>query len=113
MTAGQLAMLLGLLGVPAGLLWAGHRMRRRSPRWHAAFWGALVAHLLAALAAIVASMVPPEEWRPDDTWRGVFGFWTLLVAPAVGALVGIALGGMRAHAADRGDGDRHVPPATR
>ena len=92
MTAGRLALLLGLFGVPAALLWAGHRMRRRSPRWHAAFWGALVAHLLAAVVATIASLVPPEDWRPDDVWRGIFGFWTLLVAPVVGAAVGALAG---------------------
>jgi hypothetical protein len=92
MTAGRLALLLGLFGVPAALLWAGHRLRRRSPRWHGAFWGALLAHLIAAVVATVASMVPPEEWRPEDVWRGIFGFWTLLVAPVVGAAAGALLG---------------------
>ena len=92
MTAGRLALLLGLFGVPVVLLWAGHRMRRRSPRWHSAFWGAVIAHVLAGLVATAVSMIPPEEWRPEHVWRGLLGFWTLLVAPLLGASIGVALG---------------------
>ena len=88
MTPGLAAMLAGLFAVPAALLWAGHRLRRRPARWRAAFWGALAGHVLAALAALVAAMLPPAEWAPDDRWRGLLGFWTLLVAPILGAALG-------------------------
>ena len=88
MTLGTFAMLLGLFVVPAALLWTGHRLRRRADRWRRIFWGALVAHLLAAPVAAAASMIPPAEWAPDDRWRGFLGFWLLLVAPVVGAVVG-------------------------
>jgi len=90
-TLGLAAMLLGLFGVPAALLWAGHRLRRRSPRWRSAFWGALIAHVAIAPVAMAAAMIPPAEWRPDDTLRGLLGFWSLLLVPLVGAVVGVAL----------------------
>lgn len=90
MTAGTWAMLLGLFGVPLALVWTGHRLRRRSPRWRAAFWGALIAHLLASPAAMWAAMIPPAEWAPSDRWRGALGLWAMLVAPLVGMLLGLA-----------------------
>ena len=88
MTPGLVAMLAGLFAVPAALLWAGHRLRRRPARWRAAFWGALAAHVVASLVALVAAMVPPAEWAPHDRWRGFLGFWLLLVAPVLGAVAG-------------------------
>ena len=100
MTPGTLAMLAGLFAVPAALLWAGHRLRRRSTRWRGAFWGALVAHLALMPVAMVAAMLPPSEWSPDDRWRGFLGFW----APLVGPLLGAAVGATRARSTrpDRG-----------
>ena len=88
MTPGVVAMLAGLFAVPAALLWAGHRLRRRSARWRAAFWGALTAHAAAGLVALVAAMVPPADWAPDDRGRGFLGFWLPLVAPVLGAVAG-------------------------
>ena len=88
MTPGLAAMLAGLFVVPAALLWAGHRLRRRPPRWRAAFWGALLAHVAVAPLAMLAAMVPPAEWAPDDRWRGFLGFWAMLVAPLLGAALG-------------------------
>ncbi|MDB4879498.1 MAG: hypothetical protein JWL60_944 [Gemmatimonadetes bacterium] len=89
MTTGIAAMLLGLFGVPLVLLWAGHRLRRRSPRWRRAFWGALVAHLLVMPPVLWVSMLPPADWSPTDRWRGAIGLWGLLAAPVAGALVGL------------------------
>lgn len=83
-----LAMLSGLFLVPAMLLWLGHRLRRRSARARGIFWGALLAHLLVAPAAMWVAMVPPVSWGSEDTVRGALGFWALLVAPAIGAVVG-------------------------
>jgi hypothetical protein len=105
MTIGLAAMLAGLFGVPAVLLWTGHRLRRRPPRWRAAFWGALIAHVTLAPAAMVAAMAPPAEWAPDDRWRGLFGFWALLLGPVIGALIGVARAPRRPHA-DASDGER-------
>jgi hypothetical protein len=91
-TPGLLAMLAGAFGVPLALLWAGHRLRRRPARWRAAFWGALVAHLVAIPLALWGAMVPAAEWAPTDAGRGALGFWALLVLPAVGAAVGALRG---------------------
>lgn len=91
MTAGLVALLLGLFGVPAVLLWYGYRFRRRSPRGRAAFWGAVVGHCVAGVLAVVLGMIPPEAWTHDEQVRGFFGLWGLLVLPVLGALVGVAL----------------------
>ncbi len=88
MTPGLLALLAGTFGVPAALLWAGHRLRRRPARWRWAFWGALLGHLVAIPLALWGAMVPAAEWAPTDAWRGALGFWALLVLPAVGGAVG-------------------------
>lgn len=88
MTPGLAAMLIGLLGAPVVLLWAGHRMRRRSARWRAAFWGAVIGHVAAALIAMFAGMFPPAAYGPDDVWRGLLGFWLLPLGPIAGAVIG-------------------------
>ena len=90
MTPGVFAMLLGVFGVPMALLWAGHKMRRRSRAWHNAFWGAIAGHLTALVIGLVAAMIPPEQWGTSDLWRGFLGFWSFLVFPAIGAMVGLA-----------------------
>jgi len=87
-TPGLVAMLLGVFAVPVALLWTGHRLRRRSPRVRAAFWGALAGHVAAIVVGSAAAMTPPEEWAATDFWRGLLGFWSFLLLPAVGALVG-------------------------
>lgn len=88
MTVGTAAMLLGIFGVPIVLLWAGHRMRRRTARWHAAFWGGVIGHLASLVIGSIAAMTPAEQWAPTDTWRGALGLWSFLVLPTVGAMVG-------------------------
>lgn len=88
MTIGSLVMLLGIFGVPVALLWAGHRMRRRSARWHAAFWGGVAGHLAALVIGSVAAVVPAEQWAPTDLLRGASGLWSFLVLPAIGAALG-------------------------
>ena len=90
MTPGLAAMLLGVFAVPAALLWAGHRLRRRSARFRAAFWGALVGHVVAMVVGSAAAMTPPEEWASTDRWRGLLGFWSFVLLPAVGAVLGAA-----------------------
>jgi hypothetical protein len=88
MTIGSFALLLGIFCVPAVLLWAGHRLRRRSARWQAAFWGGVAGHLAALLIGSVAAVAPAEQWAPTDVWRGALGLWSFLVLPAIGAAVG-------------------------
>lgn len=89
MTLGVVAMLLGVFGVPIALLWAGHKMRRRSRAWHKTFWGAIIGHLTALVIGLVAALMPPEQWAATDLWRGVFGLWSFLVFPTIGALFGL------------------------
>ncbi len=88
MTMGIAAMLLGAFVVPAILLWAGHRLRRRSARWHAAFWGAVAGHVLALAIAPIAAMSPAEQWSDANVVRGAVGLWSFLVLPLAGAVVG-------------------------
>jgi hypothetical protein len=96
MNTGLFAMLLGLFIVPVFLLWLGHRLRRRSRRARATFWGALFGHTAGALFATVYSMIPPEQWRPEDTARGFFGLYAMLLFALIGALGGYLLGRDRA-----------------
>lgn len=88
MTTGIAAMLLGIFVLPAILLWAGHRLRRRSPRWHAAFWGAVLGHVVALVLGSIAAMTPAEQWNDTNIWRGALGLWSFLLLPALGALLG-------------------------
>jgi hypothetical protein len=97
MSAGVIAMLVGLFAAPAFLLWAGHHWRRTSPRLRGAFWGGLVAHTVAALAASVAGMYEPAEWAASDTVRGFLGYWSMLLFFLVGAGVGAAMSGRDNH----------------
>lgn len=87
MTIGVAAMLAGVFGVPACLLWAGHRLRRRSHRWHRAFWGAVIGHLVAIAVGSFAAMSPPEMWAPTDTMRGALALWSFLLLPLGGAVL--------------------------
>jgi hypothetical protein len=88
MTPGLAIMLFGVFVVPALLLWGGHKLRRRSPGWHGAFWGAVSGHLIAIVVGSIAAMMPAAEWSEGDTWRGLFGFWSFTIAPLVGAAIG-------------------------
>lgn len=88
MTLGLAAMLLGAFGVPAALLWAGHRFRKRSPRRRAAFWGGVVGHIIAIVIGSIAAMTPAATWAPTDVWRGAIGFWSFALLPLAGAVVG-------------------------
>jgi hypothetical protein len=88
MNTGLLVFLVGLFGVPLLLLGYGHRLRRRTPRGRAVFWGALIGHCIAGCLAVTLGMIPPEAWTPDDRLRGFVGFWSLCVFPLAGALIG-------------------------
>lgn len=88
MTLGVAALLLGAFVVPAALLGLGHRLRRRPPRWRHAFWGGLIGHVAAIVVGALATMLPPEEWAANDYVRGAAAFWSFLLLPLVGALLG-------------------------
>jgi hypothetical protein len=85
-----IAFALGLFGIPLVLLAMGHRLRRRSPRVRAMFWGALAGHCIAAVLAVVWGMIPPDAWEPTETARGFAGLWSLLLFPIVGATLALA-----------------------
>lgn len=89
MSIGLLALLAGLFGIPALLLYLGHRLRRRSRRARAVFWGALSGHTIAGLIAVVYSMIPPEAWTSSDATRGFFGFYGMLAGGVLGSLIGL------------------------
>lgn len=91
MSAGLIAMLTGIFVVPGVLVWAGQGLRRRSARWHSAFWGAVIAHALIIPIGLLAAFLPPESWSAGDFWRGLFGFWGFLLGPVLGAVVGAGL----------------------
>ncbi|HEY9230231.1 MAG TPA: hypothetical protein VIP11_26505 [Gemmatimonadaceae bacterium] len=95
MSLDLVAMLAGVFGIPIALLLLGHRLRRRTTAWRGAFWGALVAHVVIAPVAMVAAMRPAAEWAPTDAVRGAIGFWSLLLGPALGAIVGALIGRRR------------------
>ncbi|MGH7468848.1 MAG: hypothetical protein ACRENP_12900 [Longimicrobiales bacterium] len=88
MTLNFLAFLIGLFVVPLLLLSWGRRLRRRAPRSRSAFWGAIIGHCVAGTIAVIWGMIPPEAWTAEETGRGFFGLWSLLVLPLAGALVG-------------------------
>ena len=92
MNATGLMLMVGVFGVPALLVWAGHRLRRRPPRWRSVFLGAVMGHVLAILVGSIAAMTPPEAWEATDLWRGALGVWSFTIFPLVGALAGLVMG---------------------
>jgi hypothetical protein len=88
MNPGIVAFLIGLFVVPIVLLWWGHRLRRLDPRRRRAFWGAIVGHLVAGTLAIAFGLITPEAWTAEETMRGFFGLWALLLLPVVGGVAG-------------------------
>ena len=90
MTLGVFVCLVGLYVMPLVLLAWGHGLRRRSPRWQRAFWGAIGGHLVAMLLALGAALYLPVVWTGDETVRGFLGLWTLLLLPLAGAAFGAA-----------------------
>jgi hypothetical protein len=87
-TLHQIALLLGVFGVPLALLLAGRRLRRASIRRQSAFWGAMIGHIVACIVALTASLIPPIGWLSTDTVRGAAGVWALLALPLLGAMLG-------------------------
>lgn len=92
MTLTHLILLLGVFLIPGLLVWAGHKIRRRSPEWRSAFSGAVIGHVLAILIGSIAAMTPPEAWAPTDLWRGALGVWSFAMLPLAGGLLGLVAG---------------------
>ncbi|MBV6520152.1 MAG: hypothetical protein MNPFHGCM_00257 [Gemmatimonadaceae bacterium] len=107
MSLGIVAFLLGLFGVPLVLLGVAHKLRRRSARVQAGFWGAVWGHCIAGVIAVTWGMIPPEAWTDSEVARGAAGLWGLLTIPAIGALVRVAAaGGAKAQRPREGKSDR-------
>lgn len=86
----RLALLIGLIIIPALLLWLGHGLRKRSPRLRGAYWGGVIGHTAALVIAVVALHFPPVLWTGHV--RIAIAFWTM----CVGAVAGAAIGSIRA-----------------
>lgn len=84
----QVALLLGIFVVPLLALVLGHRLARRGPIARNVFWGLVAGHTVAALAASIAAMTIPEFWGAADLWRGIVGYWGMLLLPLAGAGLG-------------------------
>ncbi|HEX2091886.1 MAG TPA: hypothetical protein VHG28_05755 [Longimicrobiaceae bacterium] len=85
MTLGQAALLAGLFGIPALLLWLGHRLRHRPVRWRRVFWGAVLGHSAGVVLTLVATLYPPVEWEGVPGWRDAAVHGSLLLGAALGA----------------------------
>lgn len=86
MIIGRYALVIGLLVVPAVLVWLGHRLRDRTPAQRGAFWGGVIGHTLALLVALLALHFPPVLWSGGV--RSLIAFWLMIIGAAAGALVG-------------------------
>ncbi len=86
------ALLAGLLAAPAFLVWAGHRLRRRSPRVRGAFWGGLLGHSLGMLVTLAAAHYPPVHWD-GSPWRTAAVHASMLLGTVLGAAVGALASG--------------------
>jgi hypothetical protein len=88
------ALLLGFFVVPLALLALGHRLRERTVRQRGAFWGGVIGHSLALLAATTALHYPAVLWNSQA--RVFVAFWLMLIGGVAGALIGAAVGFRRA-----------------
>ena len=88
MSPGILAFINGIYVVPIALLAWGHKIRRLSPRSRRAFWCAIIGHCIAGTVAVIWGMIPPEAWTEEETARGFFGLWAMLLLPIAGGIGG-------------------------
>lgn len=94
MSLSLLALLAGLFIVPVALLWMGHRLRRRTPAWRGAFWGAVAGHTLGMLVTLAALHYPPVLWG-DGGWRTTLVHGAMLLGAAAGGAIGWMMGARR------------------
>lgn len=83
------ALLAGLFGVPAVLLWLGHRLQRRASVVQHIFWGALAGHSVGLVVALVAMHLPPVAWEESGRVLAVHG--AMVLGGALGAAVAAVL----------------------
>ncbi|HKK93529.1 MAG TPA: hypothetical protein VJ925_08840 [Longimicrobiales bacterium] len=80
-------LLLGLFGVPVGLLALSHRFRNRGRRARGAFWGGFLGYGLGMLVWLSALLGPAVMWDPGSARLAA------VILPLVGlGLVGAAIG---------------------
>ena len=93
MSVSLLAFLLGLFVMPVVALALGHRIAKRPARQRGAFWGVVIGHTMAMLAAVAAALYRPVQWSETDAVRGAVGLWGMLVLGLVGGAIGYLAGG--------------------
>jgi len=89
-----LALLAGMFIVPVGLLWLGHRLRRRTAPSRGVFWGAVAGHTLGMLASVAAMHVPAVPWAGGDA-RTIIVHWGMLLGAILGGAIGWMMGARR------------------
>jgi len=92
MTTNLLALLLGLFLVPLLALIVGHRLTRRGRAARLAFWGLVIGHTIAAVAATAAALYLPVRWSDADAVRGAIGLWSMLALGLAGGAIGWVVG---------------------
>ncbi len=95
-----MALLVGMFIVPVGLLWLGHRLRRRTAPSRDVFWGAVAGHTLGMLASLAAMHVPAVLWAGGDA-RTIIVHWAMLVGALAGGAIGWMMGARREDSAPR------------
>lgn len=88
MMDGRIALLAGLLLVPAGLLWIGHGYRTLSILGRRVFWGGVIGHTVGILLTLFVMMMPPVWWQGGDALREIAVHWSLLFGAVVGGVAG-------------------------
>lgn len=84
----RVALLFGLFGVPALLLFMGHRLRDRAKPARRRFWAGLVGHLAGLLVSTVAMMAPPIWWAGGSFARDFAVHWSMLIGFGLGLILG-------------------------
>jgi len=88
MSLNLVGLVIGLFVVPAGLLFDGHGLRRRSRRLRRAFWGGVFGFIVAILPMTLATLIPAEAWGPEDPFRIFLIYWALAGGALLGGLIG-------------------------
>lgn len=83
-----ISVLLGLIGVPLGLLVAGRGVRFFGPRRRGAFRGAVIGYAGACAITLLLLGAPPFVWPPPSTGVRIWLAVGLLAGPALGAALG-------------------------
>lgn len=94
------ALLAGFFFAPALLLALGHGLRKRVPRARSRFWGGVMGYGVGMVLAILAMMIPPNDWGGEGDLRSVVIHWAM----AAGCLLGVSVGSLFPREASTIDG---------